>query len=335
MYQDEPSGPSVVVSPSVAVELEWVLAAADRPESRRDNPVLADLYGRRPDLAERVRAFWGTGPRRSGTGCDGHHLELLALAHHGGLLYSDDADELLRRLEALCATAPTDLPLPSESERDRAEAIERLGRLRRSRPLRRRYASLLAEVWAAVRDDWQATARPAVAAAVAARRRLADQGAAWEDIAPDAEQFRGLLPRLVAGLGPAEELAIVPAFFTHRGMMVSLPGVLIIGVRVDPLEAGGDADRARTAALAKQLKAIADPTRLAMLAALATRSRTVTELAERFGLAQPTVSNHVKVLDEAGLVTKAHNGTRREVQPRQDAIAALVHELGGVLADTP
>ncbi len=332
MFRDESAGPAVVVSASIAVELEWVLAAADRPDHRQDNPLLVDLYAGHTDLAERVRTFWGPGPRRSGTGCDGHHLELLALAHHGGLLYTDDADELLSHLEALCATAPTDLPLPSETERDRAEALERLSRLRHSRPLRRRYVSLVAEVWEAMRDGWEATGRPAVEAAVAARGRLAEQGASWEDVASDAEQFRGMLPRLVGALGPAEELAIVPAFFTHRGLLVSLPGVLILGVRVDPLEAGGAADRARTAGLARQLKAIADPTRLAMLATLASRSRTVTELAERFELAQPTVSNHIKLLDEAGLIIKAHNGTRRELQPRSDAIVALVDHLRAVLA---
>src|SRR5579862_8209584 len=203
MFRDESAGPAVVVSASIAVELEWVLAAADRPDHRQDNPLLVDLYAGHTDLAERVRTFWGPGPRRSGLGCDGHHLELLALAHHGGLLYTDDAEKLLNHLEALCATAPTDLPLPSETERDRAEALERLSRLRHSRPLRRRYVSLVAEVWDAMRDGWEATGRPAVEAAVAARGRLAEQGASWEDVASDAEQFRGMLPRLVGALGPA------------------------------------------------------------------------------------------------------------------------------------
>jgi DNA-binding transcriptional ArsR family regulator len=332
MYRDEPSGPAVVVRPSIAVELEWVLAAAALPEDRRDNAVLVELYGQRPDLAERVRTFWGPPRPRSGTGCDGHHLELLVLAHHGGLLYSDDADELLRRLEALCTSAPTELPLPSESERDRAETLERLTRLRQSRALRRKYVALVGEVWEAIRGSWHDQAKPAVERAIAARATIAERGSPWQDVAIGAEQFGGALPRLVAALQPEEELAVVPAFFTHRGLLVSLPGVLVLGVRVDPIETGGAADRARTEGLARQLKAIVDPTRLAILAALASRPRTVTELAERFGLAQPTVSNHIKMLDEAGLITKAQNAARRSLEPRADAIGALVHQLEEVLA---
>ena len=332
MYRDQPPGPVVVVRPSIAVELEWVLAAAALPDDRRDNPVLVELYGERPDLAERVRTFWGPARPRSGTGCDGHHLELLVLAHHGGLLYSDDADELLGRLEGLCTSAPTDLPLPSESERDRAETLERLTRLRHSRALRRQYVALVAEVWDACRSSWHDQAEPAVARAVEARTSIAEHGAPWEDVAVGAEQFGGALARLAAELQPGDELAVVPAFFTHRGLLVSLPGVLVLGVRVDPIETGGAADRARTPGLARQLKAIADPTRLAILAALASRSRTVTELAERFGLAQPTVSNHIKMLDEAGLITKRHNGARRSLEPRADNIAALVQQLEEVLA---
>src|SRR4029077_4752578 len=160
-------------------------------------------------------------------------------------------------------------------------------------------------VGGASRAPGHAGATPVREGAVAGRAKIAERGSPWQDVAIGAEQFGGALPRLVAALQPEEELAVVPAFFTHRGLLVSLPGVLVLGVRVDPIETGGAADRARTEGLARQLKAIADPTRLAILAALASRPRTVTELAERFGLAQPTVSNHIKMLDEAGLITKA------------------------------
>jgi DNA-binding transcriptional ArsR family regulator len=332
--RDTPPGPAVVVRPSIAVELEWVLAAAYRPESRSDNPALADLYRRRPDLAERVRTFWGSGPRRSGTGCDGHHLELLALAHHGGMLYGDDGDELLARLEALCSEAPVDLPLPSETERDRAEALDRLARLRRSRPLRRRYVALVAEVWAEIRGAWTETLRPAVEAAVAARSRIAESGEGWAEVVGDAEHFDGLLDRLVSGLGPEDELAVVPAFFTHRGLLVALPGVVILGVRTGPPVAAGVAERARGASVARRLKALADPTRLAILATLAEGPRTVTELSQRFALAQPTVSNHVKLLDQSGLVVRRPSGTRREVQIQPAAMEGLLDELRS-LVDHP
>lgn len=50
--------------------------------------------------------------------------------------------------------------------------------------------------------------------------------------------------------------------------------------------------------------ALADPTRRAMLARLADGPATVNELAEPFELSLPTVSRHLKVLEDAGLVVK-------------------------------
>ena len=55
------------------------------------------------------------------------------------------------------------------------------------------------------------------------------------------------------------------------------------------------------AASAYAFFALADPTRRDILARLAGGEATVTELAEPFGLAQPTISKHLRVLEEAGL----------------------------------
>lgn len=57
--------------------------------------------------------------------------------------------------------------------------------------------------------------------------------------------------------------------------------------------------------------ALADPTRRAMLARLAEGEATVSELAAPFDLAQPTISKHLRVLEEAGLVEQARDAQRR------------------------
>ncbi|MGC4067021.1 MAG: metalloregulator ArsR/SmtB family transcription factor [Polyangiaceae bacterium] len=57
--------------------------------------------------------------------------------------------------------------------------------------------------------------------------------------------------------------------------------------------------------------ALSDPTRRAMLARLAQGEATVSELAEPFGLRQPTISKHLRVLEEAGLVQQAKDAQRR------------------------
>lgn len=65
------------------------------------------------------------------------------------------------------------------------------------------------------------------------------------------------------------------------------------------------------AALTNAFFALADPTRRAILARLATGEATVTELAEPFGLAQPTISKHLRVLEEAGLIEQGRDAQRR------------------------
>ena len=57
--------------------------------------------------------------------------------------------------------------------------------------------------------------------------------------------------------------------------------------------------------------ALADPTRRAMLARLATGDATVNQLAEPFDLSQPAISKHLKVLERAGLVSRSRAAQTR------------------------
>jgi len=57
--------------------------------------------------------------------------------------------------------------------------------------------------------------------------------------------------------------------------------------------------------------ALADPTRRAILARLATGEATVTELAEPFDMSQPAISKHLKVLERAGLISVDVDAQRR------------------------
>src|SRR5205809_7118316 len=66
--------------------------------------------------------------------------------------------------------------------------------------------------------------------------------------------------------------------------------------------------------------ALADPTRRAILARLAEGEATVMELSKPFEMTQPAISQHLKVLEDAGLVMSRVNGTRR---PRRLAKAGI------------
>src|SRR3984957_19312588 len=60
--------------------------------------------------------------------------------------------------------------------------------------------------------------------------------------------------------------------------------------------------------------ALADPTRRAILAKLASGEASVMELAEPFAMTQPAISKHLKVLERAGLISRGRDAQRR---PRQ------------------
>ena len=66
--------------------------------------------------------------------------------------------------------------------------------------------------------------------------------------------------------------------------------------------------------------ALADPTRRAILARLAKGEATVMELAEPFEMTQPAISQHLKVLEDAGLVLRRIEGAKR---PRRLAKAGI------------
>ena len=69
--------------------------------------------------------------------------------------------------------------------------------------------------------------------------------------------------------------------------------------------------------------ALADPTRRAILARLASGEASVTELAAPFAVSQPAISKHLKVLERAGLVSRSRDAQRRpcrvEAKPLAEA----------------
>ena len=73
------------------------------------------------------------------------------------------------------------------------------------------------------------------------------------------------------------------------------------------LKSYGRSDRRLDATFA----ALADPTRRAILARLASGEASVTELAERFPMTQAAVSKHLKVLERAGLISRGRDAQRR------------------------
>jgi DNA-binding transcriptional ArsR family regulator len=104
--------------------------------------------------------------------------------------------------------------------------------------------------------------------------------------------------------------------------MRTLP-VLCCGPSTEPL-AADEADR-----LAARFKALADPTRIAIVNRLAQGACCVCDLNAAFGLSQPTISHHLRLLRDAGLVASTRRGTWMEYRLVPEAVQQLRQTLGG------
>jgi DNA-binding transcriptional ArsR family regulator len=75
--------------------------------------------------------------------------------------------------------------------------------------------------------------------------------------------------------------------------------------------------------------ALADPTRRAILARLASGEASVTELAEPFAMSMPAISKHLKVLERAGLIARGREAQwrpcRLQAAPLQDVAGWVEH----------
>jgi DNA-binding transcriptional ArsR family regulator len=79
--------------------------------------------------------------------------------------------------------------------------------------------------------------------------------------------------------------------------------------------------------LSATFSALADPTRRAILARLTEGEATVTQLAEPFSISVQAVSQHLKVLERAGLITRGRTAqlrpSRLHAEPMRDAVQWL------------
>jgi DNA-binding transcriptional ArsR family regulator len=314
---------TVQSSPSLVIDLSWILSVAVRPHWRPTFPTVADYLAQREELSERVRTFW------SDTPSDVCFTELQVLAHHAGALEVTSAQELWGALEGAIATVPTDIALESESPEERRIFLDRLERLKASPELFASYLDLLREVWEPIDEAWQ----PTVPMLQEAGRQVVaeiEKGQPLQQlVGGSCEIFNAMIGDITERFESGYPLLVIPCLFFGKSLYLEFPGVTVIGSGFQRNDA---AARARTESLARRLKTVADPTRLALLHYLAGTPSTVGDLAVSFGLAQPTVRMHMKSLRESGLVRSERIEGRMRLRADPGAVASMVNELQGVVA---
>src|ERR1700689_1248079 len=310
----------VTAAASLVSDLSWLLHVAARPSMQARYPKLAEMFKGREDLADRVRNFWND--------CSAEEscfTEMQLLAQHADAVGVTDPDVLWSALEEAVTTGPLDLEMPSEAPDDRRIYLDRLARLRESPALLRSYLDLLEAVWAPVDAMWQ-QALPIIEEAGRHVVAQYERGRPLELLIPQGcDILRERLPDILAKVELGQQpILFVPCLFFGSSMYLEVSGLITIGTGVGQ----GDAvARAHTESVARRLKALADPTRLALLHSLATAPSSVGELAVLFRLAQPTVSMHVKVLRENGLVRSQREGGRLRLSADAGAVELLLDEL--------
>ena len=297
-----PTRATIAVRSSVAMELLWA-AYLGECEPEPEYPARVGRFGADEDLPVRIAALWDDG--------EPCFTEIIVAADRGGVLFEDDIDRFWAGLEAGAAGPKRVERLVSETAADRDRFLDRLARLRRDPELRARWLRLLQDTWGAIAERWEREGRAAVEAMVWELQGKLPGHGTYPDLAPVVGtcDFNGLVPRLVGDAAAAgHEVTVVPAWLGRKGFLLTLPDRLIWGPPTPTRPPGPSAE---TRERARRFKALGDPTRLAIFESVARRPHTVGELSAALGVAQPTVSNHVRILRDAGLLRQEDGGGRR------------------------
>jgi DNA-binding transcriptional ArsR family regulator len=287
----------VDVFPSAVLELSWALCWLGRHSTLPKAPA---LQAEAPELHDELAACWNDG--------DACVPDTSILAERLGALLTDEADTFLRGFERAVFADGGGLELRSETPEVREVTLARLERLRRDAALRRRYARLLGRVWELLRPAWDETGREFVRRTCAAWSQRLRQGAGIHDLLPDKGPAMEESHAPVLRMRP--RIVVTPMYFVTRGgLLIDMTTYVHIGGPASST----DPERLRrdeSDVIANRLKVLSDGTRVALLRDLGRGPASVTDLARRFHLAQPTVSTHVRLLREAGLLESQKEGAR-------------------------
>ena len=316
---DDPERPPPVeVRPSAVLELAWLLNILQRPYEATGYEWLTSAD---PALGDEVTHLW-----EDGYGCQ---TDVSILAERIGALLSDEADTFLDGLERATQLDTAGLELRSETRQDREATLSQLEHLRRDPELTRRYAALLRRIWELARPEWERTGLAEMRRVAAEWSDRLRQGASPQDLMPG----RHLLhrPDLASLLRQRPRVVLSPMYFVGAGgFVVDMTSYVHVGgpartVNVELVR------RKESDLIASRMKVLADPTRVALLRELAHDPASVMDLARRFRLAQPTVSNHVRVLRDAGLLESHKDGPRVVYSVPRDLLGRMLDETRHLL----
>lgn len=308
----EAASPPIRVRISAPLELMWLIHWAGAHHEHKGFDLMEAL--RREFGAELDRLWDGTWPQYS--------TEMLVLAHRSGTLLDPDLKRFFARLEAAMDEEGPLPSLKSEGPVERDMTARRLDRLRTEAALRKRYVDLLRRLWAAVQAEWEGTGRPAAEAEAQRWSGALEAGTPYRQLLkvqhiwpprPETDTFAD-----VAAAGGS--LIMTPSWFGGHIHVLEFDGTVYVG---RGMRIGEPSLKQVATEVSTSIKALADPTRLAILLRLAREPASVTEIARLLQLSQPTVSAHVQVLREAGLLEEKTVGRSAQLSASEEGLRRL------------
>ena len=305
----------VRVGASAPLELMWIL------HNLQAKHVLSGPYASlerlREDMLPKVALFWADGVRG--------YTETIVLAERSGTTLDLDLDRFFAKLDEAIEMTDGGLSLLSERPSERNALQTRVMRLHEDRALRGKYRSLLLSAWEPLQAEWESAGRRAAGDAVIQWTRMLEEGAGYRTLLdrPHVWPGRPELDDLSESALADGRLVLSPGWFFGVIHVVEVDGTVYLGrgVRTEDQEA---VRRETASRVAGNLKALADPTRLGILLWLAKHPASVTEIANHFELSQPTVSGHVQLLRDAGLLEDRLAGRRSKLVVARERLKGLI-----------
>ena len=324
---NRPETANLRVTASAVLELMWVLhnGGADHELEGR----FATTEPIRIKYGPALRSFWPDRIRG--------FTEMVVLAERSGTLLDSDIRGFFAAFERAATSREGDIhdffadaripSLLSETPAERATVARRLEALRTDAGVRERYVSMLKEVWEAIRVEWEERGRAAVMAATREWQKQLAEGTPYRELLQRTRLWPGRadLDEIADADAAEGRMVLTPGWFFGDIHVVEIDGTMYLGRGIQP---NGDfADQRHTAKhVSKTLKAFADPTRLSILMWLAHKPASVTEISRHFKLSQPTVSAHIQLLREAGVIEDRPAGRSSLLSVREESVREV---LGG------
>lgn len=325
----------VRVAPSALGELASAVHLLQRQGGGRGGPHIwrEQIRARRPDLTEELVSWWPDTAKLVPRGS-----ELLWIGAYSGGVIGEDLDDFFDRFNESLALLSQERAI-AEQARDpnpdrTAIRIDRVEELRRP-DVQNRYVRLMRDVWNELAPIWERDGLPVVRLECARLRQRLDDGGNLLELLPAKHfiQFDEYAAIVHDALEKRRPIIVTPLHFAGGGYLMDLddehtPIFIGYGCR---LEGVHKALAQRAADVAGRLKALSDPTRLALLATLGELDVTVGDMAKLLEISQPTVSGHLKVLQGADLVTVRKKGVKSFYKADAEAIETLLRDARDLL----